>query len=399
VLPFDYPMSLQTPLKILRTLSELEEIRPEWESWPGHRDSDIDFFSEVVKSNPCTVRPHVIVAYSGGKPDAVLIGRIDSTTLHLKIGYWRVPTPRVRLLTFVIGAQRGNSSSSVSELLFREALSSLERREAEVARVDYVRTNSVLHRLARSLPWVIGRDYGAVSGPHWIMELPKTYQEIMQTMSGDFRNQLRRKAKKIQSTFPSLSVRCFERPEELDVMINDVETVAAKSYQRGLQVGFVDNETTRRALSSEMAKGRYLGYALYLQGKPSAFWLGSFLDFVFYSDYLGFDPAFSECSPGTYLQTKVLENLLVRQAIRVDFGPGDARYKAQWGTTCHQEVTLYAFPPTFEGTALNLLRILTTLVNNAAKAVAGGLGILPRVRKALRGVKNPVPERDTTSVR
>jgi hypothetical protein len=389
-------MNPLAPMKILRTLSELEEIRPEWESWPGHRDSDIDFFSEVVKSNPCTIRPHVIVAYSEGKPDAVLIGRIDSTTPLLKIGYWRVPTPRIRLLTFVIGAQRGNSSSGISELLFREALNSLRQREADVVRIDYVRVNSAFHRLARSLPGLIGRDYGATSGPHWIMELPGTYQEILQALSGDFRNQLRRKAKKIQSDFPRLSVRCFDRPEELDAMMHDVETIAAKSYQRGLEVGFHDNQATRRAISAEMVRGRYLGYALYLQGQPSAFWLGSFLDSVFYSDYLGFDPGFSGYSPGTYLQTKVLEDLLLRQAARIDFGPGDARYKAQLGTTCHQEVTLYVFPSTLDGAALNLLRTLTSLGNKAARSVAGGLGVLPRIKRAFRDGKKAIPERNTT---
>jgi Acetyltransferase (GNAT) domain len=381
-------MNSQAHVKVLRTLPELEEIRQEWEIWHGHRDSDIDFFAEVVKSNPCTIRPHVIVAYSDGKPDAALIGRIDATKLLLKIGYWRVPTPRVRLLVFVIGARRGNLSPGISELLFREALNSLRRREADVVRVDYVQTDSVLHHLASSLPCVIGRDYGAVSEPHWIMELRGTNQEIMQAFSADFRNQLRRKTKKIQRSFPDLSVKCFEKPDELDAMMRDVETVAAKSYQRGLQVGFLDNPTTRNTLSAQMARGRYLGYALYLQGKPSAFWLGSFLDSVFYSDYLAFDPTFSEYSPGTYLQTRVLEDLVIRQAARIDFGPGDARYKNQLGTTCQQEVTLHVFPSTFHGTVLNSLRILTTLGNKAAKAVAGRLGVLPRIKKAVRNRKS-----------
>jgi hypothetical protein len=386
-------MNPQAPVRVLRSLSELEEIRESWEAWSGHRDSDIDFFSEIVKSNPCTIRPHVIVAYSDGKPDGVLIGRIDSTELLLKIGYWRIPTPRVRLLTFVIGAHRGNSSLGTNELLFREALNSLQRKEAEAVRVDFVRSDSVLHHCARSLPGISGRDYGAVSTPHWIMELPTTYEEIMRALSGDLRNQIRRKAKKIQSKFSNLSVRCFEKPEELEAMLHDVETVAAKSYQRGLEVGFLDNQTTRRALSSQLAKGRYLGYALYLQEKPAAFWLGSFLDSVFYSDFLAFDPAFSEHSPGTYLQTKVLEDLVVRRAARIDFGPGDARYKAQLGTTCYEEITLYAFPPTFNGVVLNLLRTLITLGNKAAKTVAQRLGVLPRMRKAFRDAKKPIPER------
>jgi len=388
-------MNSQAQLRILRTLPEVEEIRPAWESWPGHRDSDIDFFSNVVESNPGTIRPHVIVAYRDGKPDAILIGRIDLTTLPLRIGYWRVPTPRIRLLTFVIGAQRGDSSPEVSELLFREALNSLRRREADVARMEYVRANSVLHRLAKSLPGIVGRDHGAVSGPHWIMELPKTYEGVLQALSGDLRGQLKRKAKKIQADFASLSVRCFEKPEELDVMMRDVETVAAKSYQRGLGVGFSDNPGTRQGISYQMARGRYLGYVLYLEGKPSTFWLGSVYGSVFYSDYLAYDPAFSGYSPGTFVQTKVLEDLLARQVTSLDFGPGDARYKAQWGTTCHEEVTLYVFPSAFRGVALNLLRTLSALGNKAAKAVVRGVGVLPRLKRILRDAKRVAPERKT----
>ncbi len=384
-------MNSRARLRILRTLPEVEEIRSAWESWPGHRDSDIDFFSNVVASNPGTIRPHIIVAYSDGKPDAILIGRIDLTTLPLRIGYWRVPTPQVRLLTFVIGAQRGNSSPEMSELLLREALNSLRRREADVARMEYVRANSVLHRLATSLPGIIGRDHGATSTPHWSMELPKTYEEVLQTLSGDLRGQLKRKAKKIQADFASLSVRCFEKPEELDLMMRDVETVAAKSYQRGLRVGFHDDQETRQGISYQMTNGRYLAYVLYLDGKPSAFWLGSLYGSVFYSDYLGFDPAFSGYSPGTFVQTKVLQDLLIRQATRVDFGPGDARYKAQWGTACQEEVTLYVFPSAFHGVALNLLRTLSALGNKAGKALIIGVGVLPRLKRILRDAKTVTP--------
>ena len=352
-------MNSQARLKILRASPEVEEIRSAWESWPGHRDSDIDFFSNVVASNPGTIRPHVIVTYSDGIPNAILIGRIDLTTLPLRIGYWRVPTPRVRLLTFVIGAQRGNSSPEISEILLREALNSLRRGEADVARMEYVRADSVLHRLATSLPGILGRDHGATSAPHWIMALPKTYEGVLQGLSRDLRGQLKRKAKRIQADFPGLSVKCFENPGELDSMVRDVETVAAKSYQRGLGVGFHDNQGTRQGISYQMARGKYLAYVLYLEGKPSAFWLGSLYGSVFYSDYLGFDPTFSGYSPGTYLQTKVLQDLLIRQATGIDFGPGDARYKGQWGTVCHEEVTLYVFPPSFRGIALNLLRTLS----------------------------------------
>jgi|SRR5215469_1299383 len=385
-------MNSEYSVKVLRSFAEVEALRPMWESWHGHRDSDIDFFSDVAKSNPQTLRPHVIVVCYCDRPEAILIGRIDVTQLWLRIGYWQVPTPQVSLLTFVIGAHRGNGSPFTTELLFREVLNSLKRGEAQAARLDYIRSGSALHRLVTSMPSFLGRDYGVAATPHWLMDLPSTYEGILRSLSGDLRNQLKRKAKRLVAAFPDALVRCFEKPEELEILLRDTEAIASHSYQRGLKVGFLDTQTTRTVLGSQMGKNRYLGYVLYLKGRPSAFWLGGCLDSVFYSDYLAFDPEYSEYSPGIYLQTRVLEDLVRREASKIDFGPGDARYKAQFGTVCHEEMTQYVFPPTLKGTTLNTLRLATTFGNKAAKRIVQSLGVLPSLKRAVRDAKKPPPK-------
>ena len=45
-------MLTATSVKVLRTLPELEGIRPEWESWPGNRDSEMDTYLMCLRSNP-----------------------------------------------------------------------------------------------------------------------------------------------------------------------------------------------------------------------------------------------------------------------------------------------------------------------------------------------------------
>jgi hypothetical protein len=380
-------MGQEVQVRALKTLPELEEIRRDWESWPGHRDSDVDMFSAVVASNPETLRPHVIVAYRDGRPDAILIGRIDLTTLPIRIGYWQLPAPQVRLLTFVIGAQRGNSSPEVSELLLREALESLRREEADLCRLEFLRVDTPLYRLARTLPGMLERDHSVVPQPHWYMELSKTYEEVLKGLSSDFRWQLKRKTKGIQAGFPSVAVRCFEKPDELETMIREVESIAAKGYQRGLGVGFHNSEQMRHRLRLQVNKRWLLAYVLYLEGRPSAFWVGSFYDRIFYSDFLGFDPAYSKYSPGTFLQTRVLEDLCARRAKGIDFGPGDARYKAQFGTIRYEDAPLYLYPATMRGLALNSLRTLSALVNETSKALANRAGLLSRIKAEWRGKK------------
>jgi hypothetical protein len=380
-------MPVEPDVHILRALPQIEQIRSAWESWPGYRDSDIDFFSAVVSSNPETQRPHVIVAYRDGHPDAILIGRIDLTTVPLRIAYWSLPAPRVRLLTFVIGAQRGNSSPDVSELLFREALRSLRRGEADLGRLESVRVDSSLYSLARRLPGILGRDHGPVSGGHWVMELQKSYEEVLKGLSHELRKELRRTTKRIQADFERVEVKCFERADEIESMLRDMECIAAKSYQRKIGVGFRDTAVLRQHTLLQARKGWLRGYILYVGAKPIAFSLGCLYDGVFYSDDMAFDPDFTKCSPGTVLQARVLEDLCARQAKGIDFGPGDALYKARFGTSRHEEAYLYFYPPTFRGVAHNLVRTLTGLVNSSAKAVLGRAGVLPRIKRVLRGKK------------
>jgi len=375
-------MPTEASLRVLRTLPELEEIRREWQSWPGHRDSDIDMFSEVVASNPETLRPHVIVAYRDGRPDAILIGRIDLTTLPLRVGYWRLPAPRVRLLTFVIGAQRGNSSPEVSELLLREALESLRRGEADLCRLEVLRVDTALYRLARSLPGILGCDHSVVPQPHWYMELSKTYAEVLKGLSHDLRKEIRRTAKRIQADFDNVDVKCFEKPDEVETLIRDVESIAAISWHRRVGGGFRNTERMRQLLLFQAKKGWLLAYVLYVEAKPCTFWLGYLHEGVFTSEYLAFDPDFSKYSPGTVLQARVLEDLCARHAKSIDFGLGDQLYKTRLGTSRHEDAELYMYPPTVRGLALSAVRTLTIFANEAPKALLHHLRLLSRVKAA-----------------
>jgi len=102
-------MLSEASVKVLRTASELEEIRPEWESWPGNRDSDIHSFLMFLRLNPGIVRPHVVVVYRQGRPDAILVGRIEQGEIRCRLGYHQMGFG-ARIMYFVYGGLRGNPS-------------------------------------------------------------------------------------------------------------------------------------------------------------------------------------------------------------------------------------------------------------------------------------------------
>jgi len=80
-----------TTVRVCRTVADIEEIRPFWASWKGYRDSDIDFYLEFIRTRQEVLRPHVIVLSRDGRPDALLIGRLEKTRIDSKIGYLGFP--------------------------------------------------------------------------------------------------------------------------------------------------------------------------------------------------------------------------------------------------------------------------------------------------------------------
>src|ERR1035437_434879 len=113
----EVPEAEEVEIRVARSPSEVEALRAWWGAWPGHRDSDIDFFLMIVESYPEALRPHVIVLCRGGEPTAIMVGRLERKRLSLRVGYITVARPWVRCLTFVYGAIHGDGSPENTERL------------------------------------------------------------------------------------------------------------------------------------------------------------------------------------------------------------------------------------------------------------------------------------------
>ena len=208
-------------VKVLRTLPELETIRHEWESWPGNRDSEMETYLMCLQFIPGTVRPHVVVVERDGKPDAILVGRIDLGHVSCHLGYWRVNLP-ARILCFVYGALRGNPSPENCDLIVSSVLQSLSDREADVAYMNFLREESDLYRLATQKPTLLCRDYIRISQPHFATRLSTSAEGFYKGLSSGARWQAKSKQKKLIKDFAGdVKIRCFREAEQLDTMIQD----------------------------------------------------------------------------------------------------------------------------------------------------------------------------------
>jgi hypothetical protein len=385
-------MSSQAVVKTLKTIPELEEIREAWEAWPGNRDSEMDSYITFLESSPNTLRPHVLVVYREGRPDSILVGRIDRGQIACRVGYLNMNFS-AQILCFVYGALRGNPSEENCDLMLSEILRSLSQGEADTAYMNFLNQESDLCRLAMKKPSLLSRDYVRLSQPHFTATLPPTVEEFYQRLSPKVRKNQKWQAKKFINNFSGeVRIHCYREVKDLDKMIQDVEQVAKKSYQRGLGVGFVDTPTMRSGLMRMAEKGWLRAYVLYVLDRPCAFWIGDINQNTFGSDFLAFDAELGKYSPGIFLITKVIEGFCDgnREGVTaVDFATGYAQYKEMLSNQKSSEISVYIFAPSLKGIGLNGARSLILGVDQTIKKILARTDLLQKIKRRWRAHARP----------
>jgi hypothetical protein len=379
----------ETEIRIARSLSEVEALREPWTAWPSHRDSDIDFYLMIVQSYPEVLRPHVIALYRNGKPEAILVGRLEQKRLAFNLGYLRPFQPWARCLTFVYGGVHGNASHENTQILLEEVMSSLKRNEGDLAMLEFVPLDSCLYRLALDVPGAISRDTLPAAQGHDMMIVPESIDEVYKNMSSDRRIETRRRVRKLQAhPDGDLRVVCYRHESELDRLFHDAEDIAKKTYHRGLDVGFADKPDVRARLGLAARRDWLRANLLYIGDRPVAFWIGMLYKGSFVSEYMGYDPEFRRFSPGMVLIMKVIDGFcshangdVVRE---LDFGLGHAEYKAALCSKNWQEAPVYIFSPTLKGLGLKAMRSATRSVDSCARKVLASTKFFPRLKRAWR---------------
>ena len=147
-------------VRTIRDLRELETLRPIWKSWPGTRDSDLDFFSSVVRSRGSGCQPHVIVLARNAGPDAILVGLRERKKIPVKLGHITVCQPEVNVLEFVHGGLRGAASAENCVALLQQVMRSLDQGEADLASWKQLDVHSPLYSCVLQLqPFRFARPF------------------------------------------------------------------------------------------------------------------------------------------------------------------------------------------------------------------------------------------------
>ena len=357
---------------ILRAQAELDSIHDAWSRLSEHPHSHPDFFRAVVETSPNIRHPFVLVIERGGEITSMLIGRLDDFQLDVRIGYAKLPRPRVRALVFIYGGLLGNPSADDCALMVDAVNKALAKGEASLAMFNHLRTDSPLYPLLATRPSSLVRDHSPSLATHRRVTTCEGTEEFWKRLPYKSRGNLRWNVKSFLKPFDGkFTIDCFTEPSQVDEMVEKTETVAAKTYQRSLGVGFSssDAEITRMRLKAE--KGWLRNYLLSVEGTPVAFLCGTSLNGTYHADHMGFDPEFRRYSAGIFLTIRVIEEFCESKGSNricaVDFGLGDARYKAEICNESWEDACVYLFAPTVSGIMLNAYRTPALILDQTAR--------------------------------
>jgi CelD/BcsL family acetyltransferase involved in cellulose biosynthesis len=376
-----------TSVEVARTLDEVEALRPTWAALQSpFLTSDLDFVLAYVENTRGVHRPHAVVLSDESGPVALVSGRIEDAPLPARLGPKTVLNPTVRSLTVTYGGFMGQVDGTTTPQLLAALQESVEPGEIDIIRMRMLDLDSPVRTAAIEGSPFLRREHFSAQMPHWRTQISGSLDEFLARRSRRRRESVRRYAKRLEKTYgDGARIEIFRTRDQIDHLFADSALIHRETYQHVLGVGFSDEKVQRALTELAMDRGWFRGYILYLNDAPAAFWHGNAYKGVFGIGATGFDPAFADARPGTYLLMRAVEDLAADGSVHtLDFGFGDAEYKRHFGDECRPEEDVVLVERRARPLALNLARTGlqgTTKVARGAVERVGGLGRLRRRRR------------------
>ena len=349
-----------------------------WEEWQNHPNSDLDHFKLVCRLRPEVECPHVTVMERDDQPCALLVSRLERTRLVPSIGYFKPIQIPAKVLTVLYQGLLGQVSEKIAEALVRHLLSLLASGEADAV---------AFHRLCEKT---------SVWSEHWSMALPEEPGFLMKKMKSKHRGWIRNRQRKLESAFPGkVSWRWMNCFNDVLGLCARLEDVAARTYQRGLGAGFVDDEEHRRRFALFANRGQLRIQLLEIDRMVQAFWIGTIYKGIFHSSATGYNPDLHAYEPGTLIFLRMVDELVREGIHKLDFGLGDAFYKKRFGDHSWRETTVRLFAPTAKGSALRSVLRAAQMLDDAGRRLVQRAGVFDRLKTGWRRRMGPTkPEAD-----
>jgi GT2 family glycosyltransferase len=358
---------------VARTLDDVEGLRSAWDAADvDDIDSHIDYFLTVLRHASNVIRPHVVLLRRPGMADLMAIARIERLQMPLSLGYRTLAKPTLRAVVLTFGGLVGVRGPEDERLLVDELRRPLSTGEADLLILRKVDVTGTLPQIVVDGVGWLRRSHAQPETSRWVAQVPDSLDAFLSVRSTKTRQTLRRQDRRLERTYgEGLTLRRFEHPDEIVELFRDLEEVASKTYQRGLGAAYSGSPLDMALIESGLRGGWFRIWMLYVHGHPVAFWSGTTYAGTFATGTPGFDPEYTRDSVGRYTMLRMVEDLCADDRVtRLDFGHGDAEYKAAFATALRTESDVFIVRRGLRPVAVNLVATALFGVNSRARQVA-----------------------------
>lgn len=226
---------------------------------------------------------------------------------------------------------------------------------------------------------------------HWLLRLPKTFAEYDASLGKKRRGQFKASERKLSAACGSpVKIQRITSPEQLPEFFDAVAKISKLSWQgRKLGQTIQAGDPAAIRMTDFAREGWFRGYLLRSEEHVIAFVIGFQSDGIYDYMKIGYDPKWSEFSPGNVMLYRLIEDVCTHDpAAVIDFGGGDSQYKQVFGNDSFEEQNVYLMRKT---PYTRLARVTHKATVDATSAVREGLrrtGLIEKVRRVLRGAKD-----------
>lgn len=373
-------------IEILNSPGDISRARDFWERHQSNPRVDFVEYSNSIQSRSDTTAPFVLALRRQGELSALVIGRIDDIALRFRLAYWEPISTPIRTLLIEHGGVMGDMSAAEAELMAAEILTAAKDGAASIVKVRYLATASPLYVALRKVTPLLSSDPVIEFNQHWTLDLPETYQKFYKSRSKNTQSNFRQYSNRVIKEFGDrIRIVRYGKLHELESAVQAVESIASRTYHRGLGIGFADTPELRAAWAREAERGWLCVHLLLIDDRPTAFWAGKIYRGRYILEFTGYDPDLEYYHLGQFLWLKAIDEFCASREINIyDFGHSDEPYKRSIGTAATEEACFCIFPPTGQGAWLKLLRIITSGTTMLAKFILKETNFLSRFKKAIK---------------
>ena len=295
----------------------------------------------------------------------------------------------LKLGEFVLFRKSFNAVSLYFELGEQPGLDALAAANLRYGSYDFVRFPNIDATLRTGLMRrsTGGLWYAPEVYPLYCVDLTWSFDQYRRHFSKKMRGILKRDRERFQQLSGGAEYfREYRKPEEMQEFHCTARSISVKTYQeRLLGVGLPDSPEFVDDLIRRAKDDLIRGYVLFDKGHPVAFGYCSGRGTRLTYHVTGYDPAYSEHSPGRVLLYCMLERLYDEKRFTLfDFDRGEALYKSIFSTHSFRCATIFCFRSSAKNLAYVIIHSGLTALSRTIVLLSQALNIKDRIKKWAR---------------